>query len=218
MNVNTATSTAATYAGEAARNAASSPGHDEFLTLFIATMQNQDPLNPMEATDMTAQLAQFSSLEQLTKLNDAFSALQSLNARSEQLVQTSLAVDMIGKKVVALGNAVRVDDSGKASVTVHVGPGGGEATLRVFKDGSEVATRNLGHVREGEQTFDWDSTGLEPGVYSYRVEVVRDDVSVPVQEYTVAKIDEVHFDATGVLLSSGASMFIPLADVLTISE
>lgn len=219
MSVSSVTSTATTLTTQNARNATSGPGRDEFLTLFIASMKNQDPLNPMEATDMTAQLAQFSSLEQLTKLNDSLGALQAMAARSEHLAQTSLAVSMIGKSVVALGNAVRVDDSGKSSVTVHVGSGGGEATLKVFdKNGKEILSRSLGAVQEGEHTFDWDSTGLEPGVYSYRVEVVRDGVVVPVQEYTIARVDEVHFDAFGIILSSGASLFIPLTDVLTILQ
>lgn len=219
MKISTATTPTSEPLFRSTQNHSPSLGHDEFLTLFIATMRNQDPLNPMEATDMTAQLAQFSSLEQLTNLNKAFSVLQDMTARSEHLAQTSLSVSMIGKRVVALGNALKVDDDGQLSVRFYVGAGGGEATLRIFdKQGNEVAAYDLGLVSEGEQTFDLSGKKLEPGVYSYRVEVVRDGATVPVQEYTVAKVDAVHFDATGVLLSSGASFFIPLSDVLSISE
>ncbi len=42
---------------------------DEFLQLFVAQLQNQDPLSPMDSSQFTSQLAQFSSLEQLTNLN-----------------------------------------------------------------------------------------------------------------------------------------------------
>ena len=45
-------------------------GRDAFLTMLVAQLQNQDPLNPMEGSDFSAQLAQFSSLEQLFKVND----------------------------------------------------------------------------------------------------------------------------------------------------
>ena len=44
-------------------------GEDDFLKLLIAQMQNQDPLNPASNTEFVAQLAQFSTLEQLTTMN-----------------------------------------------------------------------------------------------------------------------------------------------------
>ena len=43
-------------------------GKDDFLKLFTKQLQAQDPLNPMDSSDFTAQLAQFSSLEQLQNI------------------------------------------------------------------------------------------------------------------------------------------------------
>lgn len=51
-------------------------GRDAFLTMLVAQLKNQDPLNPMEGSDFSAQLAQFSQLEQLMSLNDTMEALQ----------------------------------------------------------------------------------------------------------------------------------------------
>ena len=56
-------------------NAAESLDYDSFLRLFVAQLQNQDPMNPMEGTEYTAQLAQFSSLEQSIKSNEKLDGL-----------------------------------------------------------------------------------------------------------------------------------------------
>jgi len=52
-------------------------GRDTFLTMLVAQLQNQDPLNPMDGTDFSAQLAQFSQLEQLINLNESMETVPS---------------------------------------------------------------------------------------------------------------------------------------------
>ena len=53
-------------------------GKEDFLKLMLAQLKNQDPLSPMEGTEFAAQLAQFTSLEQLMNLNDSMDV--SINA------------------------------------------------------------------------------------------------------------------------------------------
>jgi len=53
-------------------------GKDQFVQLLVTEMKNQDPMNPMDGKDLAAQLAQFSSVEQLMNINtklDNFTAL-----------------------------------------------------------------------------------------------------------------------------------------------
>jgi len=75
-------------------------GKDEFLRLFTVQLRAQDPLKPMDSAEMTSQMAQFSSLEQLTNINT--------NLNNLLLFQNSLqnvsATNMIGKQVMLASN------------------------------------------------------------------------------------------------------------------
>jgi len=67
-------------------------GKDDFLKLLITQLSNQDPTSPMENTEFIAQMAQFSSLEQMTNMSTGFTKLASMLSGSE-------AVSTIGKTV-----------------------------------------------------------------------------------------------------------------------
>ena len=60
-------------------------GKEEFLTLLVAQLQHQDPLNPDEGTEFTAQLAQFSSLEQLMSINENIETMNTATSNSDNI-------------------------------------------------------------------------------------------------------------------------------------
>ena len=75
---------------------------NQFLSLLVTQLQNQDPLEPMDSVNFTSQLAQFSSLEQLTQLNKGFSALadaQNAMAAAQNSMQNAYLTNLIGKEV-----------------------------------------------------------------------------------------------------------------------
>lgn len=73
-------------------------GKDDFLKLLITQLSNQDPTSPMENTEFIAQMAQFSSLEQMTNMNQEFAKMNSMFVSSQ-------AVGTIGKTVdITLGD------------------------------------------------------------------------------------------------------------------
>lgn len=76
----------------ASRTTSSELGKDDFLKLLITQLQNQDPTNPMEDTEFISQMAQFSSLEQMTNMSTSFSKLASVLNSQE-------ATGIIGRNV-----------------------------------------------------------------------------------------------------------------------
>ncbi len=80
-------------------------GRDVFLTMLVAQFQNQDPLNPMDGTDFSAQLAQFSQLEQLIGLNEAMDGLSGVLGNDSQ----DNVLDYIGKTVVGDVDVMNID-------------------------------------------------------------------------------------------------------------
>ena len=182
-------------------------GRDEFLKLLVAQMKHQDPMNPMNADQMAAQLAQFSTVEQLAQLNATVSAQQEAQAAMVNALHAGTAVGLVGKTVLAEGDGVVVPAEGDAAVTVRIGDAGGAATLRVFDaEGREVGSRALGTVAGGRQTFELGSAaaGLTPGAYTYAVEVRSPSGGqVPVQGYTAGRVDGVRYGKEGPVLLAG---------------
>src|SRR5208337_5321154 len=103
---NTSNSSAASGSSASSTSSASSLGENDFLTLLITQLKNQDPSNPQDSSAFVAELAQFSSLQQETNVN--------------QNIQQSAAASMIGKDVT--------DNTGNTGVVTGVTIGGPNST------------------------------------------------------------------------------------------
>ena len=76
VNNSTGTTNVSTTSSGTAKTSENNLGKDEFLKLLVTQLQNQDPLKPMDDTAFIAQMAQFSSLEQMQNLNTTTLATQ----------------------------------------------------------------------------------------------------------------------------------------------
>lgn len=99
--------------GTTTSDAYSSLGKDEFLQLLVTQMQYQDPLNPTSDTEFIAQMAQFSSLEQMQNLNTTFSKF-----RAYELVGKEVVGDINGVTVEGVIDAIRMQADGKTYAVI----------------------------------------------------------------------------------------------------
>jgi len=225
----TVATTPATSTGQAVASAtaqASAPGgpmgKDQFMKLLIAQMQNQDPMNPMDGSQMAAQLAQFSSLEQLQEINNTLTGQTSSQGTLLGAIQSTAAITSIGHTVVATGNQIEIGGSVPTStVTADFGSSATTATLHIYDaSGNEVGSRALGAVNGGRQTIDLgDATkGLGDGNYTYSIDAKNaagDPVSVTT--YMTGRVTGVSSDPNGLMLNIG-TLTVPYANVIQIQN
>ena len=169
MQVSTTKYLNSTYqnAGQQAKSAEEQLGKDTFMTLLVTQMSNQDPLKPQDDTQMLAQLAQFSSLEQLTNLNTkASTANGTLGA-----INVTNAVSYIGKSVVAGGDKISKTDTSCSTVYYTLPDNVASVKAHIYDASKKIVdTVTLTATGEGEHDFVWDGANsqgeLPEGHYS----------------------------------------------------
>jgi flagellar basal-body rod modification protein FlgD len=174
MNVDTTKSSSIMAALQASGSSNSKSTSEDiqnrFLTLLVAQLENQDPLNPLENTEMTSQLAQMSTVQGVEQLNATLGALVSSLADT-QAVQASA---LIGKTVLVPGANLPMA-GGEAYGGVYLSSPADEVTIKVYDAaGNLVQTQSLGASEAGSLLFSWDgataSGGTAPdGNYSFKV-------------------------------------------------
>jgi len=134
-------------------------GKDDFLQLMITKLQNQDPLSPMQDEDYIAQLAQFSSLEQMTNIADGISQSNEWDYLQMQSMNNVMAAGLIGKEVQASYDKIYFDGDSKPNITLTTTKYAENLTLEIRdSDGNIVANLTDEAVAPGKHTFEWDGT------------------------------------------------------------
>lgn len=194
-------------------------GKDEFMKLLIAQMQNQDPMNPMQGDQMAAQLAQFSTLEQMQQMNATLTSQSGAAASLLGAVQSNAAIGAIGHNIVAVGDDIQLGgNNGASTVQVNVANAGTSATLKILDGtGKVVGSRDLGAIGAGKQTIDVGDAGKGlSGKYTYEVDVKdANGNAVTVTPYMTGKVTGVASTSNGLVLNVG-DLEIPYANVIQV--
>jgi flagellar basal-body rod modification protein FlgD len=215
-----ATSRPATQAG-AATPAAPSSELDEnaFLRLLTAQLQNQDPLSPVDNQAFVAQLAQFSSVEQLHAVSSRLDTLLLATASQNQMATASL----VGKDVSYRASAVQLDGSTAPAVQVKLAAQGGVTAVITDASGHTVRTLAAGSHAAGTFDLGWDGRDdagrlLPTGSYGVKLSARgADGSSVSVEARARGRVGGVTFDGDAAQLLVGGNP-VKLSDVVEITQ
>jgi len=186
-------------------------GKDSFLQLLVTQLKNQDPLQPMDNTQFVAQLAQFSSLEQVQNLN----GLMSQNNDLTLSVHNALMTNLIGK-VVSVDSDQVYWDGNEASAIEYDVEEPGKVSFEIYdQDGSLVRTVAGEDKLAGTYTFQWDGLDSDgnkavEGTYKVKAKITDgngkdSDLHVRVK----GKISSVHFAGGNPVLYIGKMAINP---------
>ncbi|WP_419663707.1 FlgD: predicted flagellar hook capping protein [Desulfosarcina variabilis str. Montpellier] len=179
-------------------------GKDDFLTLLITQLKNQDPLNPSDSTEFTAQLAQFSSLEQLQNINDALASFEVYQSTANNIQ----ASNFIGQTVTAAGDTISVSNGASDSLSVALDAPAQTVYIQIYDAYGEYVTDiEAGSLDAGMHTIAWDATdqygaAVEDGRYTFSVMAVDGDGN------SVSSTSYITGQVTGVDYQSGETMLL----------
>ena len=148
--VSTVTATTDTAAAQVSMKKSLGMNKDDFMKLFIAQLQYQDPLKPQDPTAMLDQLSQLSLVEQSYNSNTSLNNL--LTAQNNSMSLT--AVSFIGKDVKANGNTATFDGSNSTYLDYNLSLPAASAQVAVVDgSGKTVRTADLGSVKAGDNSI-----------------------------------------------------------------
>jgi flagellar basal-body rod modification protein FlgD len=205
---------------ETASTAGSSElGKDAFLRLLTTQLQYQDPSSPMKNEDFVAQLAQFSSLEQLTGLN---STLEGVYVAIAAMNNTSMA-NLLGTDVIARGNTFAYSGKGPETLDYSAPTAAASSTLTIYDDtGGIVWSGEAGALEAGPGTLSWDGTDasgnkVPEGTYTFTISGF-DAAGEPidVEERITGTITEMDY-STGAPSPSIDGIVVLMSDILSLT-
>lgn len=182
-------------------NASDAPGDElgqtQFLELMLAQLRNQDPLDPADNEAFVAQLAQFSTLEGITNLNDSVASMGSA-IRSQLTLQSA---GLVGRSVLVPTNTTLMEGAGLVG-NIELSQSTANLSVEIAGQAGETIRRlELGAQSAGSLRFQWDGTdengaALPPGIYQVRAtsliegEAVQQEVRLPERVVSVTLADD----------------------------
>ena len=156
-------------------------GKDDFLRLFVTKLKHQDPLSPMEDGAFIAQLAEFSSLEQLSNLNDNIESSLRWDVLNNQTINNSVAAQLIGNEVVANLSELRLTEENSPKLSFELSEFASSVEINIVEaSGETIRTIKNSDLTSGRNTVVWDGNtddGERAPAGSYSVNITAVDAN-----------------------------------------
>ncbi|GIU22941.1 flagellar hook capping FlgD N-terminal domain-containing protein [Shewanella sp. MBTL60-007] len=203
-------------------NVVNSPGNDaasiknEFMTLMIAQIQNQDPTNPIDGTEYVSQLAQFSQVESLEQMR-ANQSTQMVIMENLGIVQSA---QLVGKDAMVPASEFSIEDTpidGKVYLSSSVE----NLSIDIVDDNGDVVhTLEMGPQEAGDTGFTIDPEALElpAGDYSIVANTTAGEVTETADTFVKAEIEKIHFISASGMMMAELGNGLGTISVLEISE
>jgi flagellar basal-body rod modification protein FlgD len=197
------TSGGSAASGSASASAATfGKNFDTFLKLLTSQLQNQNPLSPMDTTQFTQQLVQFSSVEQSIRQNQNLETLISM----QKSTQAGNAVSYIGKEVDINGDVVGLV-GGAGVVTYNLPEKASRTVINIYNKDGKLVRRMEGDNSAGRNAVEWNGksdTGAQLPDGDYKVEVVAQNAAaqnIKVSTVVTGVVSDVRFISGSTMLT-----------------
>jgi Flagellar hook capping protein len=186
---------------------------DTFLSILTTQLKNQNPLDPLDTNQFTAQLVQFTGVEQQLKTNQFLETL----LLSTQHSFRADAVSYIGKQVTASGKTAELKDGG-AYWAYNAEANVANATVTIKNAAGSVVYTETGSLNAGAGNFLWDGMGSDgnkqpDGVYTIEIKGTNlAGNTVQISTSSVGVVTAVDFSGTEPMLTVGRNK-IALSDI-----
>jgi len=189
----------------------------DFLNIFVTQLKYQDPLQPLDNSQMASQMAQFSMVQSLNTMSESMKNMES----SQAAVNNLQAAALVGKKVEVKGNALNLSQ-GTASEGSYQLDKPGKVTVKILDEkGSLVRVIETQVTDTQKHQFLWDGkndqgTALPDGKYSFQVSAVdAQGAAIGVNTTMVGKVDGVSLDQGKAYLQIGSNKVL-LSEIIAI--
>lgn len=194
-------------------------GKEDFLQLLVTQLSNQDPLNPLDDKEFVAQMAQFSSLEQMMQMNEQLTRVQMTEAASSNAQLSTL----IGQRVTVRNDTFEVvagESPQPISFSLKDSAANVEITIR-DEQGATVRTLSRENMKAGQHDIAWDGLDANgqpvvPGQYTISIRATdTNGQPVSTTSRVTGTVDAVRFDGGQAELVIGSTRVRP-ADVVRV--
>ncbi len=176
---------------------------DNFLQLLTTQLKSQDPLAPMDSTQFTEQLVQFTGVEQAIRTNTVLTELVDL-IRADRIARS---VDYLGAEVEAHGQTVRLPDQGDVALHYQLDQPAAQVSVEIYDSAGRLVTTLPGTTGPGFHNLSWDGRdahGQRRPAGLYRIEIdarTADGEALPVATTLSGIVDGVEMSGERLLLS-----------------